>query len=381
MATEPLRVGLLGSFWNMGNTGSGQYTRRLYEQLAQRNEISVTPFIGSEIEPDERPDEATLLKAPLRFGENVAKLWQEQVSFARSGRRMGMDLLHVPYWAPPYHHHLPVVVTVHDIIPLLLPEYRGSRRVQAYMRLASAACRRAEVVLTDSKASARDIVTHLRVPEERVCRVYLAADEMYQPADEGNLAELRERLGLPDRYLLYLGGFDCRKNVLLLLQAFEELSRGDPDIVLVVAGKLPDEDTAFHPDPRRYVMDRCMERIQFLGWVDEQDKPALYSGALGFCFPSSYEGFGLPVLEALSCGTPVIVGDNSSLPEVAGPGGLVVPLEALALAEAMQQLVENDSLRQQLASAGMAHAAGFSWKTTADETIQAYRTALEDGRN
>ena len=191
---------------------------------------------------------------------------------------------------------------------------------------------------------------------------------------------------MPSCYFLYLGGFDRRKNLAVLLEAFALARKRPPlntsggrlnGVSLVIAGRLPQRDSAFAPDPRPIAQRLGLgEGVQYTDWVAEEDKPALYAGAVAFLFPSSYEGFGLPVLEAISCGTPAIVGGGSSLEEVAGPGGLVVPPgDASALAAAMVRLVEEPALREELSAKGLEHARGFSWLQTARQTLAAYREA------
>jgi glycosyltransferase involved in cell wall biosynthesis len=225
----------------------------------------------------------------------------------------------VPYWGPPAWSPCPVVVTIHDVIPLILPLYRGGPLQRAYTWLVSHTARRAHAVLTDSEAGKRDVVAHLHIPAERVHAVHLAADPRLKPvADPAELARVRGRYNLPDGpFLLYLGGFDARKNVVRMIEAFakmseaERLRTGDSGLrtKLVIAGRLPDRDTAFAPDPRPLVAALGLgDRVQFTGWVDEADKPALYSLAVGAMFVSEYEGFGLPVLEAMGCGCGVVAG-------------------------------------------------------------------------
>jgi glycosyltransferase involved in cell wall biosynthesis len=237
------------------------------------------------------------------------------------------------------------------------------------------AAKRADMVLTDSQASKWDIVRLLDIPAERVRVIYLAVDDIYQPVlDEHHLAATRRKYGLPESYLLYLGGFDQRKNVPTLLNAFAQLAK-DSRAFLVVAGKLPEKGTDFFPDPWPIVEKLGIgERVVFTGWVAEEDKPALYSGARALVFPSLYEGFGLPPLEALACGTPVITSSRGSLPEIVGEGGLLLePDDVEGLAGAMEKLLNDDTLWEDLRQRGLAHAARFSWEKTARETLAVYR--------
>jgi glycosyltransferase involved in cell wall biosynthesis len=331
------------------------------------------------VETGKTPSLTHSITTPLdRWHENLAKMWYEQIGYPRACRERVVDVAHVPYFAPPLFPTATTVVTIHDLIPLILPAYRGSGAVRLYIRLASHAARHAALVITDSQASGRDIKRLLDIPSERLCIIPLATDAAYRPLSLEAREPVLKRLRVPSRYLLYLGGFDRRKNVSNLLHAYAR-ARGElDDVPLVIAGQLPTEDTAFTPHPKRIAEELGIgEYVHYTGWVNEADKPALYSGATAFCFPSRYEGFGLPVLEAISCGTPAIVGSGSSLEEVAGPGGMAVsPTDTEALVEALIRVVGDADLRKTLAQKGLGHARRFSWRITAEKTVAAYREAL-----
>jgi glycosyltransferase involved in cell wall biosynthesis len=301
------------------------------------------------------------------------------VAFPLACRRLGVDLAHVPYFASPLFSAVPTVVTVHDLIPLILPAYRGSPLVRLYTRLVAAAARKAEAIITVSQASRQDIVRYLHISPERVHVTYEAAGEAFQPVkNEDQRTAIRQKYALPERYLLYLGGFDQRKNLSALLRAFALLVNRQQRPRLVIAGQVPARESPMFPDPRRLVRELGVEeRVIFTGWVPEEDKPPLYSGATAFVFPSLYEGFGLPAAEALACGTPVIASNRSSLPEVVGEGGILVePTDAEALAEAMKVLLVDDALRAELRQSALVQAAKFSWKQTALETLAVYRKVV-----
>jgi len=377
-----VRVAIIALFWNQPATGSGQYVRRLAAHLAEEApDLDLLLVAPRGVSVHKPPAGADVCATSVDVRSGLGKLAFEQRAFGRAAVAQGAHVLHVPYFAPPRYSAVPSVVTIHDIIPLLLPRYRGNPLVRAYTAWVAHAARQGALVLTDSHAAARDIRTHLGIPDERLRVIHLAADACYHPApraEDPELDSLAERLGLPERYLLYLGGFDRRKRVPELLQAYGESGLAN-QLPLVIAGRLPGSDTAFHPDPRSVVRTLSMEEcVIFTGWVEESDKPALYRGARAFVFPSSYEGFGLPVLEALACGTPVIACRGSSLDEVAGSGGLLVQeASSGALAEAMRSLALDDALRDSLAAAGLAHARAFSWAATARATAQAYGEALD----
>ncbi|MGA9351067.1 MAG: glycosyltransferase family 1 protein [Anaerolineae bacterium] len=387
-----MRIGINALFLERPETGSGQYTRHLLEALAKvdpTNEyLLFSPGPAPTVSESQLP--TSNLQSPIsnlrlptcNLGENLSKLWFEQISFPHACRRL--DLAHVPYFASPLFPTVPTVVTVHDLIPLILPAYRGSPLVRLYTRLVAAAARRAEAIITVSQASKRDIVRYLHIPPERVHITYEAAGEAFHPVkDEAQLTAIRREYALPKRYFLYLGGFDQRKNLSTLLRAFALLvnrqrAAGGEQARLVIAGQVPGRESPLFPDPRRLVRELGVEeRVIFTGWVPEGDKPALLSGAVTFVFPSLYEGFGLPAVEALACGTPVIASNRSSLPEVVGEGGILVePTDAEALAEAMEVLLVDDVLRAELQQRALTQAAKFSWKQTAQETLTVYRKAV-----
>ena len=388
-----MRVGFNAFFLGQESTGSGQYAHHLLQALAQldkRNEYLLFKLQKpgfSDTRPggqcQGKPDFCSqVLRTPFaRRYENQAKLWFEQIAFPRACRRASVDLCHVPYFAPPVRPTVPTVVTVHDLIPLLLPSYRGSILVRLYTLLVAAAARRSDWIITDSLHSKGDIVRHLRVAPERVQVIYLAADPACRPVvDEESLGAVRRKYGLPEAYVLYLGGFDQRKNLRTLFRAYAHVQEamGSKTPRLVVAGRLPVAETPLFPDPKRMAAELGIERsVIFTGWVAGEDKPALYSGALFFAFLSLYEGFGLMPLEAMSCGTPVLAARSSSLPEIVGPGGILVnPVELDDVVEGMAALVRDPSLRGRLSQNALAQAAKFDWHQTANETLQVYELAV-----
>jgi glycosyltransferase involved in cell wall biosynthesis len=340
-----------GWFWGQLQTGSGQYLHQMVEALPQ-----VAPEHRYTLVLPAAADRGLALPASWRVevvatpenrvGGNMAKVWFEQVGFPRACRRLEASVAFVPYWGSPWHRPCRLAVTVHDLIPLLLPAYRGGMAQQLYTGLVSRTARRADVVLTDSQASRRDVLAHLGIAAGRVQAVPLAGGGQFRPVEDAQeLARVQERYGLPDgqaggRFVLYLGGFDARKNVPRLVRAYGMLLRQAGHAAdtprLVIAGQLPARDTPFTPDPRRVVAEEGIgEWVHFTGWVVEADKPALYSLAALFAFPSLYEGFGLPVAEAAACGVPVVTSDRSSLPEAAAGAILVDPEDQAALAAAL----------------------------------------------
>ena len=381
-----MRIVLSGWFIDQPHTGSGQYTRQLLKhlpQVAPQHEYAlVVPHKGSfkihDITAD--TDLPSLISDLQRPASNFRKLLFEQSIMPRAARAYEADVLHVPYWAPPLRSSTPIVVTIHDIIPLILPQYRGGPLVRAYTQLVSAAARGATVILTDSDASRGDIVQHVRIPAERVRTIYLAADPKFTDhPDPLDTAALRRNYDLPEEYVLYLGGFDARKNVETLLQVYTWAQDvlGE-DYPLVIAGGLPERHDAFFHDPRVIAQQLEVEAaIRCIGRVAEEDKVALYQQARAFLYPTLYEGFGLPALEALACGVPVIGSNASSVPEIVGAAGILVdPRDARAMAGALIAVCTEDPLHADLSERALRQAEKFSWAKCARETVAAYESAI-----
>ena len=320
---------------------------------------------------------------PEQWRSNLGKLLFEQATFSQACRQWRADLAHVPYWGSPLRPPVPMVVTIHDLIPRLLPAYRGGPLVRLYTHLVSASARRARLVLTDSLASQRDIEVHLGLPPERARCIYLAAAEQFEPNPEPADEAIRAHYGLnpaalgTSRYVLYLAGHDLRKNVASLIEAFATVSSCDDDVTLVIGGRLPDQSEPPFYDPRPLVEALAIAAdVRFIGWVEEGHKPALYRGASCAVFPSRYEGFGLPVLEALACGTPLVASNTSSLPELIGDAGFALdPDDTRGMAGAILACLVDEPLAAELRRRGPQQAAQFSWAQTARQTLAAYHEA------
>jgi glycosyltransferase involved in cell wall biosynthesis len=373
-----MRVAINAWFWNNPTTGSGQYTRRVVEGLIALGErLKISLIIPSE-ESQEYPASCIPHLVPCPRSD-LGKVWFEQVAFPRACRRLHVDVAHVPYWAPPLRPTIPTIVTIHDLIPLVLREYRSGPLVRLYTALVGYAAHSATLALTDSEFSRQDIIAHLGLAPDRVRAIYLAAGDNYTPTPATTDADVRARYSLPERYVLYLGGFDVRKNVATLIDAYHHAAPAIGEThPLVIAGRLPANDTPFSPDPRRLAQERGLgERaVHFVDFPDDADKPALYRGATAFIFPSRYEGFGLPPLEALACGTPVVGSNASSIPEIVGDGGLLPPPDDVkGMAQALVRLATDADFRAKLSRRALAQAACFSWEQTARETLAAYQDA------
>jgi glycosyltransferase involved in cell wall biosynthesis len=367
-------------FWNRPDTGSGQYVRCLVETLrrsAPDVRITLIAPHGWAIDP---PEGAAVEFAPGSGSGDGAKLRFEQCLFPRTAQQVGAALAHVPYWGGPLSSPIPTVVTIHDLIPMLLPEYRGGVLARAYMALVAASARGAQAIITDSRASAEDIYKQLSIPADQIYPIPLAAGREYSP--QPNLIldlAIRKKYNLPTEFVLYLGGYDSRKNVHTLVKAFTYVKTGY-DIPLVLAGRLPAQRSPRFIDIQQAIDSMNMrDTVQIIGEVDEADKPSIYRLARTFVFPSRYEGFGLPVLEAMACGKPVVTSDRSSLPEIVGDAGFTVdPDDARHMAGSILATLNDEPLAKELSQRAIQRAAEFSWERTAAETMAVYGKVLSD---
>ena len=375
-----MHIGISAHVWPYVTSGSGQYLRHLVAGLARLETEHAFLLIGEQgAFADSEPPfpYVEVGRGPVPAGR-PAKLWFEQLALPRAAHRLRLDLLHVPYLAPPLFSPLPTVVTVHDLIPLLLPAYRGSWRKRAYTWLDLQASRRADLLIAVSEHTRQDIVRHLGFPAERIFVTYEAAAPGLRPASPAEVAAVRERYQLPERFILHLGDTDRRKGVHRLLGVLARWREAHPDeeAGLVIAGPLHRPDGQLHLDlpglARSLGLQQC---VRFLGPIPEADKAALYSAATVFALLSEYEGFGLPPLEAMACGTPVLAARTSSLPEVVGEAGVLVdPTDEAEVMAALGRLLTDARWREDIGRRGMEWAATFSWARTARETLAVYET-------
>jgi glycosyltransferase involved in cell wall biosynthesis len=254
------------------------------------------------------------------------------------------------------------VVTIHDASTLDHPEWFERKFAAWYQYLLPRLVRRVRRVLTVSEFSRERLLAISGVAPEKIVAIPLGVSEDFKPSTGEEIASLRQRFSLERPYVLALGSLEPRKNLKGLFAAWQILLSTNQDCELVVVG---DRGRVF----RDQGFEKVPEKVRFLGYVDNKDLPALYSGARIFIFPSLYEGFGLPPLEAMACGCPVIVSKTASLPEVCGNACLYCdPYQPEGIAEQMEQIVQDDSLRSKLSEKGMDRASEFSWDRTAERT-------------
>ncbi|HQZ99771.1 MAG TPA: glycosyltransferase family 1 protein [Thermoflexales bacterium] len=307
----------------------------------------------------------------MRLHERLC--WQQWL-VPRKARKIEATLLHVPGFDAPVLRSLPTILTVHDLIGVLFKKNFPPISRFYWSTWLPFTIRFADLIIADSDATRRDITRLTNVSDERIRVVPLGVDRRFSPASQAQIQTCKKQLDLPDKFILYLGTLEPRKGVDTLIDAFST-SMLDEDVWLVLAGK-----QAWFWDKIQNRLDASprSNRIKILGYIPDEFLPALYSAARVFVFPSRYEGFGLPVLEAMACGTPVICSNAASLPEVAGDAAVQIsPDDVRGLADAITATVSNDQFAANLSAKGLSQAGKFTWKNTARGVMAAYKEVVK----
>ena len=291
-------------------------------------------------------------------------------------RRNPVDVLHVQFTAPPFSP-CPVVVSIHDLSFEHLPQtfkWRSRKQLRITVRRTA---RQASQVIALSEHGRNDIVDTYQVSPERISVIPLSAGDQFRPiTNEDELQRVRQTYAIKGEYMLSVGAIQPRKNLSRLVAAYARLRHARPEVKLpklVLAGKC----AWLYDETLRTIEElQLSDSIILTGYVPQSDLPALYSGAICFIYPSYFEGFGLPPLEAMKCGVPVIVGDRTSLPEVVGDAAVLVdPFDVDALAAAIEKVISDSDLRTELGLKGLGRAKLFNWRETARQTLAVYRKA------
>lgn len=298
--------------------------------------------------------------------------------FARIVERSGVDLLHVPSHRAPTPVGVPLVVTIHDVIPLLYPRsVRNPLERIRYRRQLKRTLAEARCLITVSRITLSALSAYAGVAPARVRVVYNGVSNRFRPIEDPAMLEAaRRRYGLPERYAFWIGEFRPNKNVHLLVAAWGEvLQRLREPLALVLAGTQGEEFRIVQRDVARHSLEGT---VLFPGFIREADLAAVYSSARLFVFPSLFEGFGLPPLEAMACGTPCVVSNSSALPEVTGRAAMMFnPTSPEQFVECVVRVLEEPDLYERLRREGLRQSSLFSWEKAAEETLEVYHRALE----
>ena len=378
-----MKIGIDTTSAVMQGGGIGRYTRELVQATLARD--SENEYVLFSAPPPPNKSLPQIFPANERITYKVApvseqwlyRLWYRARLPISVQRFTGqLDLFHSPdFVLPPVSGNIPTLLTVHDLSFVHFPEVYPEVLVNYLNKVVPWSVARATHILADSEATKQDLLAIWQVPDEKVSVLYSGVSEAFvRVEDMGRITAVRQKYHLGDKpYLLSIGTVQPRKNYQMLIQAFAPLTDKFPHNLYIAGGKgwLYDEMMA------EVEKQGIADRVRFIGFVDDEDLPTLYSAADLYLFPSIYEGFGLPMLEAMACGVPVIASDVSSLPEVGGETAVMIPpYDLLQWTQKIDALLSNLERRQQMAAAGYQQVQKFSWQKAATKLLSIYQTLL-----
>ncbi len=346
-------------------TGFGFYVENLVKALAKVDPKNEYVLIRPQTEKD--------FSTPQR-------LWWDQVVFPNRAKKSDVDLLHQPCFSAPVFYNGKIVVTCHDLISVFFPENLPLASRLFYSRWMPFSYQKASMIIADSEHTKKDLMSLLKIPESKIRVIHLAVSSNFRPIKSPRiLNRIKKKYQTGKKYFLHVGTLEPRKNLEFLVKIFALAIRENIEENLVIAGK----KGWYYNDLFELVKKlNLSKRVIFTGYFEEKDLPALYSGATALLFPSLYEGFGLPPLEAMACGTPVIVSSTSSIPEVVGRAGILLPPKDEKLwVKNILKIIQDKGLTKTLKALGPIEAGKFSWEETAEKTIEVYKEVQQSKGN
>lgn len=364
-----MKIGLFTGGHQKSSTGIGNYINNIIQNLPVAS------------------DNLFIIRHPTGYHYQIphqivpfAPKWSNMMlwswaTYIQRNKFQHLNVVHSPtlclFPKKPHNHY---ILTIHDIIFKLFPEYCTTDVTRYANRYFQRNLKFADKIISVSHSTKKDLIRVYNVPESKIDVIHEAASEQFQPLHEREITIIKKKYQLPDLFILYVGTIEPRKNIQLILHSFKEVTRKNPEVKLVIAGGL-----GWKYQQTLTLIDtlNITNKVHLLGYVPESDLPALYNAAKVFVYPSAYEGFGLPPLEAMQCGTPVITSTSSSLPEVMGKEGMTVePSDIAELNKYLLKILYNDNFYQSQKEYGIERAKMFSWKKAAEKTYQVYEDSL-----
>jgi len=368
-----MKVGIIADRLNRTLAGVGKYVYNLIKELSKINRENI--FLINYINGSIFNLNELIIKNPFDFlpKKYAYYSWHLYLNYYFKNKRLDLDIIHSPENVTLFvklKEGQKKVITVHDIMPYIFNQYHHFLLRCSYKLFLPKTLRTADKIIAVSHNTKRDIIKYFKIPEEKIEVIHLGVNENYKPLPEEKVEYIKKKYSINYPFILYTGGLAPNKNVERLIYAFCKLKRKLPTYKLVITGM---KRYKYKPIFKTIDKLNLQKDVIFTGYVPEEDIPALYNAADLFVYPSLYEGFGLPPLEAMACGTPVITSNTSSLPEVVGDAGIMVdPYNVDGLAKAMYEVLTNDGLREELRKRGLERAKLFSWKKCAEEHLRVY---------
>lgn len=376
-----MKIGIITDFIDGNQGGIGIYTHNLIKQLNEIDEFNEYYLIHGESKDTQiyKANEEILVKK-YSFPKGSTAIWRYFSTPLKLKSMNQLDIVHDTYEIGPLSIKMPFkrIITVHDLSPFLFPNTFSSSNVLFHKIFFSKTLRSVDKIITVSESTKYDLVTYFNVPEDRIKVIFNGVDTKFRSLRENDVNEFLKKYNINFPFILYVGTLEPRKNLPTLIKAYYQLKKKNINHKLVIAGR---KGWKYQKIFETIDKLNLKDDIIFTGYVPENDLPALYNAADLFVYPSIYEGFGLPPLEAMACGTPVITSNTSSLPEVVGDAGIMVdPLDINELAHSMHEVLTNSALKIDLRKKGLERAKMFNWEKCGRETLEVYENVYSKNR-
>jgi len=386
MENRKTKIGINASFIRKPNTGIGQVTLNVLREFSKREDLDFILYLEEDLPADlflPKNFKKRIFLPPWKRDDLIRKIWWEKYALPKAVKRDGCDVLLSMYQCPtliePYEEVQHIMI-VHDIIPKFFPDYLDNIRKKFYWQLTEKAIRKADKLMTVSQHTEKDLIEQLKIHGKKITVSYIDVDENYKKSiTPEHSARVLKKYKLKPGYILAGGGYEARKNVEGAVRAYKLLLERNTKLhfiaelpKLVIYGKIMPEKLSLALDIRKLLRELDLTtHVKLLDLVPQKDLPTIFENASVFVYPSYYEGFGMPVLEAMNLGKPVITSKTSSLPEVGGDGVLYCdPKDANDIAMVLKNVLENHELRQALSTRARLQAQKFSWQKFCEKIIE-----------
>jgi len=365
-----MRVGITAEALNNNGSGIKTYSYYLIKKLNEIENLDIC-LIGYENDTTFPSLNKILISNPFSFISKLY-LWHPYLTLKLNSKKYNLDIVHSLNTGPSFFklNKQKYVITVHDLIPLVFPQTRPYRVFLIYKYLLPRTLRKADKIIAVSNSTKSDLIKFFNLPSEKIEVIYEAADERFKVLIDDDVRDIKQKYNLTFPFILYVSGLAPHKNLITLIKAFHKVKPKGIDHKLVITGKkrwkykeIFDSIDALH----------LQDDVIFTGYVPDEDLPGLYNAADLFVYPSLYEGFGLPPLEAMACGCPVIVSNTSSLSEVVGDSGILFdPYDVEELADCILNVLKNIKFKEKMIKKGLSRAKLFSWEKCTKSTLCVY---------
>lgn len=367
-------IGIISNFVDEFSGGIGVYTYQIIKNLNQiddKNNYHLIHYFKNDLDIYNHNKDIIIPKNRFINGSGSFMFWR-YITLPLKLNKYSLDMIHDPYELGPltFSQSFHKVITVHDLTPLIFPKIFKKTDVILHRLLLKKTINRADKIITVSHHSKKDLIKYLKVPEEKIDVIYNGKGEAFKPLNKEEIHGIIMKYQLPDQFILSVGGLHPIKNIPRLLKAYNQARKDGLKHKLVIVGVAMDRSHKIFQTSKLLGIE---DKVIFTGPVPEEDLVALYNAADLFVYPCLYAGFGLPPLEAMACGTPVITSYNSSLPEVVGDAGLFInPYRTEELAKTINNLISDETTRKKLIKKGLKRSKFFNWKNTATKTLEIY---------